>query len=190
MRYALFAARAQIYRRIDDICNDIKPGLSEPNYLCCPFPAQEESKLWKNLDKNLDLVQKDVKSNRTSTLLEVIITKMMSQRDILEDLLIQIRELLDLVSFVHFLHLQPKESYHCLLGFTRTESQLVTFQLESRDPWTSQLKYKFSNVSINGVQNFGTKISTQTVIIQTNMNHHVIRNQFLFNFLLRLKIVT
>ena len=54
----------------------------------------------------------------------------------------------------------------------------------------SQLKYKFSNVSINGVQNFGTKISTQTVIIQTNMNHHVIRNQFLFNFLLRLKIVT
>ena len=26
MRYALFAARAQIYRRIDDICNDIKPG--------------------------------------------------------------------------------------------------------------------------------------------------------------------
>jgi len=69
MRYALFAARAQIYRRIDDICNDIK---------------------------NLDLVQKDVKSNRTSTLLEVIITKEMSQRDILEDLLIQIRELLDL----------------------------------------------------------------------------------------------
>ena len=45
-------------------------------------------------------------------------------------------------------------------------------------------------MSINGVQNFGTKISTQTVIIQTNMNHHVIRNQFLFNFLLRLKIVT
>ena len=56
-----------------------------------------------NLDKNLDLVQKDVQSNRTSTLLEVLITKMMSQRDILEDLLIQIRELLDLVSFVHFL---------------------------------------------------------------------------------------
>ena len=142
MRYALFAARAQIYRRIDDICNDIKPGLSEPNYLCCPDfnPAQEESKLWKNLDKNLDLVQKDVKSNRTSTLLEVIITKMMSQRDILEDLLIQIRELLDLVSFVHFLHLQPRKSYHCLLGFTRTESQLVTFQLEtiaSRDPRTA-----------------------------------------------------
>jgi len=69
MRYALFAARAQIYRRIDDICNDIK---------------------------NLDLVQKDVESNSTSTLLEVIITKLMSQRDTLEDLLIQIRELLDL----------------------------------------------------------------------------------------------
>ena len=105
MRYALFAARAQIYRRIDDICNDIKSGLSAPNYLCCPDlnTAWEESKLWKNLDKNLDLVQKDVKSNRTSTLLEVIITKEMSQRDILEDLLIQIRELLDLVSFTNFL---------------------------------------------------------------------------------------
>lgn len=69
MRYALFASRAQIYRRIDDICNDIK---------------------------NLDLVQKDVNSSITSTLLEIIITKMMSQRNILEDLLIQIRELLDL----------------------------------------------------------------------------------------------
>ena len=106
MRYALFAARAQIYRRIDDICNDIKPGLSGPNYLCVvPTSILPSRNCGKNLDKNLDLVQKDVKSNRTSTLLEVLITKMMSQRDILEDLLIQIRELLDLVSFVHFLHL-------------------------------------------------------------------------------------
>ena len=65
---------------------------------------------------------------------------MMSQRDILEDLLIQIRELLDLVSFTHFLHFKSKKSYLCLLGFTRTESQLVTFQLEtiaSRDPRTA-----------------------------------------------------
>merc|ERR1712131_4163 len=69
MRYALFAARAQIYRRIDDICNDIK---------------------------NLDLVQKDLSSGTTNTLLELVITKMMSQRDILEDLSIEIRELLDM----------------------------------------------------------------------------------------------
>jgi len=69
MRYALFAARAQIYRRIDDICNDIK---------------------------NLDLVQKDLSSGTTNTILELVITKMMSHRDILEDLLIEIRELLDM----------------------------------------------------------------------------------------------
>ena len=68
------------------------------------LPAWEDPKTVENLDKNLDLVQKDVESNSTSTLLEVIITKLMSQRGILEDLLIQIRELLDLVSFANFLH--------------------------------------------------------------------------------------
>ena len=103
MRYALFAARAQIYRRIDDICNDIKPGFSFLP-ISKPTPCLGGPETVENLDKNLDLVQKDVESNSTSTLLEVIITKLMSQRDILEDLLIQIRELLDLVSFANFLH--------------------------------------------------------------------------------------
>ena len=106
MRYALFAARAQIYRRIDDICNDIKPGFSFIASLPTskPTPSLGGPETVGNPDKNLDLVQKDVESNSTSTLLEVIITKLMSQRDILEDLLIQIRELLDLVSFANFLH--------------------------------------------------------------------------------------
>jgi len=106
MRYALFAARAQIYRRIDDICNDIKPGFSFHASLTIskPTPSLGGPETEGNPDKNLDLVQKDVESNSTSTLLEVIITKLMSQRDILEDLLIQIRELLDLVSFANFLH--------------------------------------------------------------------------------------
>ena len=106
MRYALFAARAQIYRRIDDICDDIKPGFSFHASLPIskPTPSLGRPETKGNPDKNLDLVQKDVESNSTSTLLEVIITKLMSQRDILEDLLIQIRELLDLVSFANFLH--------------------------------------------------------------------------------------
>ena len=106
MRYALFAARAQIYRRIDDICNDIKPGFSFHASLPIskPTPSLGGPETEGNPDKNLDLVQKDVESNSTSTLLEIIITKLMSQRDILEDLLIQIRELLDLVSFANFLH--------------------------------------------------------------------------------------
>ena len=94
MRYALFAARAQIYRRIDDICNDIKPGFSFHASLPISKPTPSLGTEG-NPDKNLDLVQKDVESNSTSTLLEVIITKLMSQRDILEDLLIQIPEPLE-----------------------------------------------------------------------------------------------